>query len=61
VFDLGEEVKNNFTAITYDNAKSMKGEKNGLIALLKKEFPSRFIFGLGDPCHLLSLACKTHC
>jgi len=58
VFDLGEEVKNNFTAITYDNAKSMKGEKNGLIALLKKEFPSRFIFGLGDPCHLLSLAVK---
>jgi len=58
VFNLGIEVKDNFTSIAYDNAKTLKGDKNGLIALLKQEFPSKFIFGLGDPCHLLNLAIK---
>ena len=58
VFDLGLEVKENFTSITFDNAKSMIGNKNGLIALIKKEFLPKFIFGLGDPCHLLNLAVK---
>jgi len=57
-FDLSDEAKQNFTSITYDHGSNMKGPKIGLIILLKKEFPDRYIFGMEDPCHPLALALK---
>jgi len=36
VFNLGEEVKNNFIGITFDHAKAMTGTKIGLISHLRK-------------------------
>ena len=58
VFDLNEEVKNNFIGITFDHAKAMTGNRIGLISHLRKEFGRKFIFDLEDPCHSFNLAIK---
>lgn len=58
VFDLGFYVENNFAGITFDHAKVMIGEKNGLLGQIKKHFDQKYIFSIGDPCHALNLAVK---
>lgn len=43
----------NFVGIVTDNASSMVGKRNGVVALLKKEVPN--LFNIGCVCHSINL------
>ena len=47
------QISNKFIGTLHDNARTLSGEKNGLIGLLREERHKSF--NLNDPCHSLSL------
>ena len=57
IFSLDESIKKNLVGYAHDDAAVLSGEVGGLRGLLNEEC-KKFIFDLGDPCHILSLSLK---
>jgi len=53
---INPQISNNFIGTVHDNARTLSGEKNGLVGLLRKE--GHKFFNLNDPCHSLSLTIR---
>jgi len=51
-------IKSNFQGLTHDNARMLSGTGEGLIGLMRKDIPERFIFDINDPSHCPSFALK---
>ena len=57
LFSLDPAIKKNLVGYTHDDAATLSGSIGGLGVLLNEEC-NKFIFDLGDPCHIFSLALK---
>ena len=55
LFDLHEQIKNNFIGITHDRAAVLSSDDEGLIGLLQGEFKEKNFYDLSDPCHSINL------